>query len=250
MNKIHAVILAAGKGTRMDSPLPKCAIPFLGKPMAKYIVDYCEDLNIDDIILVVGYKKEDLEEVFKGDKKVKFAVQETQNGTGAAVKVSKPYLDSMKGLTLIFPGDMPLVGKDIIEDLLKKHQESKNDLTVVTTVYDDPKAYGRIYRENGLIKKIVEFKDCNEEQKLIKEVNSGLFCCDTKLLFDALDKVQNNNNQKEYYLTDIVEILGKDYRVDSYIVDDKIRLIGFNTMDELKSCEEKIKKENLIKNFI
>ena len=250
MNNVHAVILAAGKGTRMNSPLPKCAIPFLGKPMAKFIVDDCKELGIGDIVLVVGYKKEDLEKVFDGDKEVKFAPQEVQNGTGVAVKVSKPFLNNLDGLTLIFPGDMPLVGTEIISEVLDKHIKNNNDLTVVTTIYDDPKAYGRIYRENGLVKKIVEFKDCNEEQKLIKEVNSGLFCCDTKLLFEALEIVQNNNNQHEYYLTDIVEILGKDHKVDSYVVDDKIRLIGFNTMEELENCEKLVKDKGLIKNFI
>ena len=186
MKNIHAVILAAGKGTRMNSELPKCAIPFLGKPMAKFIVDDCESLGIEDIVLVVGYKKEELIEIFKNDKKVKFAHQLQQLGTGDAVKASHDYLSNLDGLTLIFPGDMPLVGTEIIDDLVKTHISNNNDLTVVTTIYDDPKAYGRIYRENGLVKKIVEFKDCTEEQKLIKEVNSGLFCCDTKLLFDAL----------------------------------------------------------------
>ena len=123
-------------------------------------------------------------------------------------------------------------------------------LTVVTTIYDDPKAYGRIYRENGLIKKIVEFKDCNEEQKQIKEVNSGLFCVDTNILFEALDKVQNNNNQHEYYLTDIVEIIGRTERVDSFVVHDKVRLIGFNTMDELKETEEMIARSGLREKYL
>lgn len=250
MNKVHAIILAAGKGTRMDSPLPKCAIPFLGKPMAKFIVDDCLELNIEDIVLVVGYKKEELIKIFDGDKRIKFANQENQNGTGDAVRCAKDYLNSLDGVTVIFPGDMPLVGTQIIEDVIKVHKENNNDLTVVTTIYDDPKAYGRIYRENGNIKKIVEFKDCNEEQKLIKEVNSGLFCCDTKLLFDAISKLNNNNSQNEYYLTDIVEILGKDYKVDSYVVHDKTRLIGFNTMDELKSVEKMVIEKKLVKRFI
>ena len=227
MKNIHAIVLAAGKGTRMNSELPKCAIPFLGKPMVKYITDDCKNIGISDISVVIGYKKEEIEKALAGEK-VNFAVQTELTGTGSAVKSAKGSLSNLEGITLIFPGDMPLVGEELISDVIKCHLDNKNQLTVLTTIYDDPKAYGRIYRENGLVKKIVEFKDCNEEQKKIKEVNSGLFCVDTKLLFEALDKVQNNNNQHEYYLTDIVEILGKDYRVDTYVVHDQVRLIGFN----------------------
>lgn len=249
MKDIHAIILAAGKGTRMNSELPKCAITFLNKPMVKYLTDDCLDLGIKDVVVVVGYKKEDVYTALKGEN-VKFATQTELNGTGSAVKSAKDSLSSLDGVTLIFPGDMPLVGKDYIKEVIDTHFKNNNKLTVVTTIYDDPKAYGRIYRENGLIKKIVEFKDCNEEQKLIKEVNSGLFCVDTKVLFEALDKVQNNNNQHEYYLTDIVEIIGKTERVDSFIVHDKIRLIGFNTMDELKQTEEMIRKSGQIEKYL
>ena len=249
MENIHAIILAAGKGTRMNSDLPKCAIPFLDKPMVKYITDDCKELGIKDIVVVVGYKKEDIVKALDKEN-VKFAEQKELNGTGSAVKSAKSELSNLDGITLIFPGDMPLVGKDYIKDVIDTQINNHNDLTVVTTIYDDPKAYGRIYRENGLVKKIVEFKDCNEEQKLIKEVNSGLFCVKTDLLFKALDEVKNNNNQHEYYLTDIVEILGRNHNVDSYVVHDKVRLIGFNTMEELKQTEEMIRSKNLVEKYI
>lgn len=252
MENIHAIVLAAGKGTRMMSPLPKCAIPFLGKPMVKHITDDIERVGIRDIYIVVGYKKEDIFSIYANNtnSKISFAIQDEQKGTGHACKCTRNCFRKLDGITLIFPGDMPLVGEEIINDLLRVHKSNHNDLTVVTTIYNDPKCYGRIYRENGNIKKIIEFKDCNEEQKGIKEVNSGLFCVDTKLLFDALDQLKNNNNQGEYYLTDVVEIIGKEYKVDSFIVNDKIRLIGFNTMDELKQTEQMIIDKKLVEKYI
>lgn len=240
MNK-YAIILAAGKGTRMKTELPKCAYPFCGKPMVEHIVDNLKNCGFDETIVVVGYKKEKIEEILKG--KAKLAFQDKQYGTGHAALCCEPYLKDKEGLCLVFPGDMPLVDEDIVNGLIEKHINNKNDLTVVTTILDDPAAYGRIYRENGLIKKIVEFKDCNEEQKKIKEINSGLYCVDIKLMFEALHKVTNNNNSGEYYFTDIIEILGKDHRVDSYVVKDTYKLTGINDLETLAKTE-KIYLEN------
>lgn len=240
MNK-HAIILAAGKGTRMHTDLPKCAYPFLGKPMVSYIVESSKKAGCDEVVVVVGYKREDIIKCL--DNSVKFAVQEEQLGTGHAVKCAKNSLSSFDGITLIFPGDMPLIDTTTITELVKEHLDKKNALTVVTTVLEDAAKYGRIYRENGHIKKIVEFKDCTPEQLEIKEINSGLFCVDTKLLFEALDKVENHNNQHEYYLTDIVEIIGRDHQVDSYVVKDGFKLTGINDLDTLAEAE-KIYLEN------
>ena len=233
---IHAIILAAGKGTRMHTDLPKCAYPFLGKPMVNYIIDSLKEASVKEIITVVGYKKEEIIKCLPKD--VKTAYQAEQLGTGHAVKCAKNALSSLDGITLIFPGDMPLIDSKSINSLVKTHLEKKNDLTVVTTILDDAMKYGRIYRENGYIKKIVEFKDCTEEQKEIKEINSGLFCVDTKLLFEALDEVQNNNNQHEYYLTDIVEIIGRNHQVDSVVVEDGFILTGINDVDTLEKAEQ------------
>ena len=231
----HAIILAAGKGTRMHTDLPKCAYPFLGKPMVSYIIESLKKAGIKEIITVVGYKKEDLIKCLPND--VKVAVQTEQLGTGHAVMAAKDSLSSLDGITLIFPGDMPLIDCDTINSLVKEHLDKKNALTVVTTVLDDALKYGRIYRENGHIKKIVEFKDCTPEQLEIKEINSGLFCVDTKVLFEALKKVQNHNNQHEYYLTDIVEIIGRDHQVDSVVIKDGFILTGINDLDALAEAE-------------
>ena len=234
MNK-HAIILAAGKGTRMHTDLPKCAYPFLGKPMVSYIVESCKKAGCDEVIVVVGYKRDDIIKCLPQD--VKHAIQEEQLGTGHAVKCAKSALSGLDGVTLIFPGDMPLIDSDTVLELVKEHENKKNALTVVTTVLEDAAKYGRIYRENGHIKKIVEFKDCTPEQVQIKEINSGLFCVDTQLLFEALEKVENHNNQHEYYLTDIVEIIGRDHQVDSYVIKDGFRLTGINDLETLSEAE-------------
>ena len=235
MNKC-AIILAAGKGTRMKTELPKCAYPFCGKPMVKYIVENCIKCGINDINVVVGYKKEQIKEVLQDS--VSYAVQDQQLGTGHAAMCCEPLLKDKEGLCLVFPGDMPLVDEEIINNLINIHINNKNDLTVVTTILDNPGAYGRMYRENGLIKKIVEFKDATEEQKTIKEVNSGLYCVDIQLMFEALKLIKNNNNSGEYYFTDIIEILGKEHKIDSYVVEDTYKLAGINDLDTLKEIED------------
>lgn len=234
MNK-YGIILAAGKGTRMNSDLPKCALSFCGKPMIEYIANSCKKASLDDLIVVVGHKKEEIMKVL-GDG-VKYVYQEHQLGTADAALKAEKVLLNKEGLCLVFPGDMPLIDESIITGLIKHHQENNNALTVVTTVLNDPMYYGRIYKENGQVKRIIEYKDCTELEKQIKEINSALYCVDLKLMFDALHKVGNNNNSNEYYFTDIVEILSKDYKVDSYIVDDSRKLIGINDMETLKKVE-------------
>ncbi|MBP5407997.1 MAG: NTP transferase domain-containing protein [Bacilli bacterium] len=240
--KLHAIILAGGKGTRMHSDMPKCAYPFCGKPMISYIISSCKEAHIDDIIVVVGYKHEELIKCLPND--VRYVLQEEQLGTGHATKCAKKYLENEDGLTLIFPGDMPTIDCETITNLINTHIKDKNVLTDITTIFEDPKQYGRIERENGQIRRIVEFKDCNEEQKKIKEINVALYCIDNKVLFNTLDLIKNDNNAKEYYLTDIVEILGKDNRVDAYIAPNDYRLVGINDLETLKVVEEEYKKHH------
>ena len=235
-NKLHASILAGGKGTRMHSELPKCAYPFCGKPMISYIINSCKQAHIDDIVVVVGYKSEDLIKCLPDD--VRYVKQLEQLGTGHATKCAKELLEGEDGLTLIFPGDMPTIDCETITNLINTHINDGNVLTDITTIFDDPKQYGRIVRENGHIKKIVEFKDCTEEQKKIKEINVALYCIDNKVLFNTLDLINNDNNAHEYYLTDIVEILGKNNKVDAYIAPNDYRLVGINDLDTLKVVEE------------
>lgn len=239
--KINAIILAAGRGTRMKSELPKCAYPVCGKPMISYILDACKNANVDDICVVVGHKKEVFEEMLKGT--VSFAYQEEQLGTGHAIKCAKEFYQNKEGITLIFPGDMPLIDTDTIKGLIANHLENKNDLTVVTTIVDDPFGYGRIYKENSQIIKIIEEKEATLVEKEIKEINTGLYCINTNLLFSSVDLIKNDNNKGEYYLTDIVEILGKIKKVNSYIVPFDFKLTGINDVMTLKKVEEEYQQQ-------
>lgn len=235
-----AIILAAGKGTRMKSELPKCAVSLCGKPMINYIVDACNNAKVNDICVILGHKKEVLENILKDT--VNYAYQLEQLGTAHAVSSAKSFYQNKEGLILIFPGDMPLIKSSTIEELINNHINNKNDLTVVTTIVDNPFSYGRIVRKNGNVIKIVEEKEATDEEKKINEINAGLYCINAELLEDALNKVDNNNNKGEYYLTDIVEILGSSKKVDSFIVKDAIELTGINDVETLKMVEEEVSK--------
>lgn len=235
----YAIILAAGKGTRMETDLPKCAYPINGTPMVEYIVNSCRKSGINKILVVVGHKKEHIQKIFNGS--VEYVLQEQQLGTANAVMCTKSILAEKEGFCLIFPGDMPLINEDIITKLVNYHSDNKNDLTIVTTKIDTPDGYGRIYREDGKIKKIVEALDATPEILAINEINSGVYCVDIKLLFSALDKVKNNNRKKEYYLTDIVEILCDDYKVDTFVVTDSNYLLGINDVSTAQKVEAILK---------
>ncbi len=237
MNK-YAIILAAGRGTRMCSELPKCGYPFLKKPMICWIVDALKKAHVNDIVVVIGYNGNYIKQILGNE--VTYIYQQEQLGTGHATLCCEEYFKNKRGLCLVFPGDMPLIDDQIINELVTKHLEYKNSLTVVTTVVDDAEAYGRIYRENGAIKKIVEAKDATAEQLQIKEINSGLYCCDVEMMFKALHQINNYNNSSEYYFTDIIEIIGTNNHVDSYIVskEDSYKLTGINDQETLHKTEQ------------
>ncbi len=238
--KTYAIIMAAGLGTRMKSELPKCAYPLLNKPMIEYIVDTLEASVVDNIITVVGHKREVIEDILK-DRSL-YAFQEKQIGTGNAVSCAES-LVTEEGQTIILPGDTPLIDLDIIDKLINTHNEQKNDLTIGTIELDDPSGFGRMIRSNSKIVKITEHKDATEEELLIKEINTGVFCIDNKLLFDALKKVTNNNLKGEYYLTDIVEIISNQNKtIGSFTIKDKYKLNGINDLYTLSQIEDEVRK--------
>ena len=241
MKDCNAIILAAGKGTRMLSELPKCAYPFYGKPMIVYIINMCKKIQIDDICVVVGHKKESIENLLQD--KVKYAYQKEQVGTANAVLAAKDFLEKHnEGITLIFPGDMPLIDGDVINNLIREHIENNNDLTILTTQIKNPTGYGRIIRQDGQIIKIIEEKDADDSVKAINEINTGLYCITTNLLEKALSKVDNNNNKGEYYLTDIVKILSGDKKVKAYLTEYDFKLTGINDLYTLSLVEKEYQK--------
>ena len=239
--KNYAIVLAAGKGTRMKTELPKCAFPILKKPMINYIIENIERSVVDEIVCVVGYKKEIIKELLDGN--VKYANQDEQLGTGHAVLMAKELLGDKEGSTIILLGDMPLIDYKLINKVISYHCDKKNDLTVVTTEFDNPKGYGRIIRnEYGNIESIVEHKDCSKEQKRIKEVNTGIYIVNNKLLFEAVDKIDVNKRKGEYYLTDIVGIMRDDYKVDAFVLWDSPKVMGVNDLFTISVAEKHLRE--------
>jgi len=235
--KKYALILAAGKGTRMRTELPKVAYPILKKPMISYIVENIEKSSIDEIVAIVGHKKEVVEEILGN--RVTYAVQTEQLGTGHAVLSAAPQLEGKDGTTFILPGDMPLMEYPLMDKLIRAHQEMGNDLTVVTMMMDYPKGYGRIVRdEYGIVTGIVEENDCNETQKLIKEVNSSVYIVENKLLFEYLRKIERNPRKGEYYLTDIVNLMHQNHKVNTFVVRNPKVTMGINDLYGISIAEK------------
>jgi len=237
-----AIILAAGKGTRMKTELPKCAYPLLRKPMIAYIVEHIRNTSLfDEVIVVVGHKKEVIQEIL-GDT-VTYAVQEEQLGTGHAVKICAPYIKDTQANIMILPGDMPLVDESVIEKAINDHESRRHDLTIVTTKLDDPSGYGRIVRnESGYLDYIVEHHEATNGQLLINEINTGMYVVRAKELFDALSEVKNDNSKREYYLTDIVGIMQKHNQViGAFLLKESYKSMGVNDLYALSIAEAKLR---------
>jgi bifunctional UDP-N-acetylglucosamine pyrophosphorylase / glucosamine-1-phosphate N-acetyltransferase len=242
--KTYAIVLAAGKGTRMKTDLPKCAYPLLKKPMIAYIVENLKMTKlVDEIVVVVGHKKEVIQEILNDT--VSYAIQEEQLGTGHAVKMAQDLLGDKNGDTIILPGDMPLIDNVILEEVIKTHKVYRYDLTVVSTKVDNPKGYGRIVRNGSdFLHAIVEENDATDTQKGIKEINTGIYVIKNKLLFATLDKIQNKNAKGEYYLTDIVSILKKeDNLIGTFDLKTPYKAMGINDLYALSIAEEKLRDD-------
>lgn len=244
MSQLKAVILAAGKGTRMKSDLPKVVHTIEEKCLVDYAIEAAQGAGAEDICLVVGYKYEVVRETII-HKEVKFVLQEEQLGTGHAVKCAKDFLGE-EGETLILFGDTPLITAETLTRLQKHHRENKNAVTVLSAMIDDPTGYGRIIRdEDGKFVKSVEHKDANELELKSQEINSGMYIFDTKELKEALDKIQPNNAQGEYYLPDALTIIkDKGLRVDAFALDDPEDITGVNDQEQLKSAAIVIRRRN------
>lgn len=233
-NNIMAIIMAAGKGTRMKSKKSKLVQKIYGKEIVKRAVENAQRAGVNEIVAVVGYMKEEVMAVL-GDN-AKYAYQEEMLGTGHAVMQAKEYLKGKKGKVLILNGDVPLIRPETLNKLLEKAIENKEYATLLTAIYDNPKGYGRIVRdEGGNISAIVEEKDTNDEQKEIKEINAGIYCFDIEELLSALDKITPNNAQGEYYLTDVIQIMNeKGLKTGAVIVEDNTEILGINDRIQLE----------------
>ncbi len=234
MQDVMAIVMAAGKGTRMKSKNSKLIQKIYGKEIVKRAVENAKKAGIEDIVAVVGYMKEQVMEVLKDS--TKYVEQKEMLGTGHAVMQATKYLEGKKGKVLVLNGDVPILRPETINKLLRKSIENNEYATLLTAIYDDPKGYGRIIRdEGGNIKEIVEEKDATEEQREIQEINAGIYCFDIEILLEALKEIKPNNSQGEYYLTDVIKIIGnKGLKTGAVIVKDNTEILGVNDRMQLQ----------------
>ena len=245
MSEIKAVVLAAGKGTRMQSEsnhMPKVLREACGKPLLYHVLTQLDFIDQKNTVLVVGYLHELVEQSFPG---YPTALQEPQMGTGHAVQCAKEHLKDFDGTVLVCYGDMPLVRKEVYESLLREHAASGAQCTLLSGTCEEYLPYGRVLMDadNNFIG-VVEDRDCTEEQKKIRDLNVGIYAFDTRSRVEALDKLQNNNAQNEYYLTDapaLIQAAGGKVKVCKAVLNEQI--IGVNTPEQLAQTEHFLRQQ-------
>jgi bifunctional UDP-N-acetylglucosamine pyrophosphorylase/glucosamine-1-phosphate N-acetyltransferase len=237
-----SVIMAAGMGTRMKSKMPKVIHKVCGKEICRWVIDAAKNAGSDKVCTIVGHRADMVKEIL-GDI-CEFALQAEQKGTGHAVMQAIDVIKSAKKEVVILNGDIPLITAESIKKAVNYHRENGNQATVITAVLDDATGYGRIVRgDDGGVRKIVEQKDANDEEKKINEINSGMYVFDSESLLYALEKLTPNNAQGEYYLTDTLEILlnaGK--KVGGYAIADNDEIRGINDRIQLDEAEKIMQK--------
>lgn len=236
-----ALILAAGQGTRIKSNLPKVLHKVCGKEMVNHVIDTMRKAKIDDINVIIG-RGADLVKEKTASRNVSYSLQEEQLGTGHAVKCAINFLKGKKGIVGVFAGDAPLIKSETIEKLFDTHIENNNSATLLSSIVEDPTGYGRIVRDGNEVLKIVEHKDCTEEELKINEMNAAIYCFDIENLLSSLEKLSNDNKQGEYYLTDVIGILkDEDKKVGALSIDYE-ETIGVNSRVQLAEAEEVLRK--------
>jgi bifunctional UDP-N-acetylglucosamine pyrophosphorylase/glucosamine-1-phosphate N-acetyltransferase len=222
-----AVILAAGKGTRMKSDLPKVLHPLMGKPIVSYVIDACKEAGVKRMILVIGHEANQVKETLGPE--YDYVEQTEQLGTGHALMMAVPKLKDFQGDLLVLAGDTPFLSGDILHALIDKQRKFDAAAAMLTAVMNPAGAYGRIVRKNGTILKIVEARDATPEELEITEVNTSHYCFMAERVLPLLAKLQTNNDQGEYYLTDVIHMLvAQQDKVESITSDDPNVLMGIN----------------------
>ncbi|HKZ21802.1 MAG TPA: sugar phosphate nucleotidyltransferase [candidate division Zixibacteria bacterium] len=234
-----AVILAGGKGKRMNSQLPKVLHKIAGKPLISHVISTAKSLGIKRIIVVIGYKGELVKKALAKDK-LEIVWQKKQLGTGHALMQTQNLLKNFSGRILVLCGDVPFLSANSIIHLLKEHKNKKAQAAVLTTDVADPSGYGRIIRnKQNLVEKIVEEKEASSQEKKIKEINTGTFSFEAKGFFNSLKQIKADNKSKEYYLTDVVKLLNqKGKKVAAVKSLNKWEALGINSSAQLKELEK------------
>ena len=235
---IKSIILAAGKGTRMKSETPKVLHKIYEKPLLGYVLDNVKNI-VDESFVIVGHHAEEVTKYVNDKyKNAKTVLQSPQLGTGHAVSMVCPYLKDFDGQVLILCGDTPLITEKTLKEFIEYHNSKNSDLTVMSTIFENPTNYGRIIRENdNSLKCIVEEKDANTEEKAVKEVNAGIYCLNWAKVKDAFSQLKSNNAQGEYYLTDIISWGKKEgLNVNAFILENSDEIYGINSRQNLATA--------------
>jgi len=241
---LRTLILAAGKGTRMKSDLPKVIHPILNRPMLNYVLDAVSNLKPDITYIIVGYKKEMIcSAVDNLSLNVEYVIQNRQLGTGHAISRAESKLKNFRGDILIINGDCPAITGNELKKFVSKHSKNRSTLSLITSEIENPYGYGRIVRDGAnKLHSIIEEKDASLQIKKINEVNSGIYCVKSQFLWEALKKLRTKNRQKEYYLPDIVEYaVGKKMKITTHNVRDSDEILGVNDKAELSKLERILK---------
>ncbi len=234
-------ILAAGKGTRMKSDLPKVLHHLAGKSLIERVLSSTQGLNSTRRLIVVGHQAKRVKGALKNYQDLDFVLQQPQNGTGHAIQQLIPKLKGFKGELLVLNGDVPLLKERTLSSLLKFHKESDASVTFLSASLDSPTGYGRVFtNQSGLVQEIIEERDCNNEQRKNKLINAGIYCFNWLQLLDILNSLSSQNSQKEIYLTDTISLLKKALHFE---VDDPFEVTGINDRYQLSECEYYIQKK-------
>ncbi len=251
-NETKAVILAAGKGTRMKSSIPKVLHEIFDKTLIERVIDSVNGIDsLTETFVIVGHQSKKVTEKLqqKYDEKIaiKTVLQDPQLGTGDAVFKVHDFLKEYKGTLLIACGDTPLLTTDTLQDFVLAHKNSNSALTVMSAIVDEPINYGRIVRDGQKnLKKIVEQKDANDEEKTIKEINAGVYCIEWEKIAPAFFDLTTNNEQGEYYLTDIVDwAVKKSLKTQAYVLDDIDEVFGINSREHLALATKKMNQQKI-----
>jgi len=239
MSITKALILGAGKGSRMQSELPKVLHPVAGRPMVLHAVDRARAAGIGEVIIVVGYKKDEVMSALAAAG-TGFAVQHEQRGTGHAVMAAREHLEGFEGNVVVLYGDMPLLGAETIRMLVEQREETGAVAVALTIVLDNPPDFGRIVRDaDGRVVRVVEVKDCTPEELAIREVNVGAYCFECRSLLLALGELSDDNAQGEYYLTDVFATMAaKGERTDTVVTPNLEEALGVNDPVALAFAEK------------
>lgn len=246
MSDLHVVIMAAGRGTRMNDPeLPKVMVPIFGRPMLGHVIDRSLELEPASVVVVIGYRGEVVANWIENeysDSRVTTAIQAEQLGTAHAVEQAMPSLptDGSDDNVLVLSGDVPGITTETLRNLVAHHESTAAVVTVLTVELDDPSGYGRVIRnEKGRLVRIVEQKDADQRERSVREINAGLYLFDRRTLADLLPRVESDNAQGEYYLPDVIEMaLAEGGRVEAYQSAESREVRGVNTPEQLLEIEE------------